>query len=489
MEKTINPQTSNGAPDSQAQIRAQLEAEAKKKPFGIKDKIGYMFGDFGNDFFFMLASTYLMVFYTDILGIPGALVGTLFLVSRFFDAFTDIGMGRIVDSSKLTKAGRFRPWIRRFTLPVIFAGLLLFIPWVANLPYMARVVYIFVTYILWGSFCYTGINIPYGSMAAAMTDNPVHRSALSTFRSVGAALAGIFVNSLTPLIVYDNINGAQVLNGGKLFIVALVFAVFALICYTLCYRMCTERIFIENKPEKKQTAGQLISALINNRALIAIIVAAIISLLSMLVMSNMNVFLFKDYFHNVGALSVIGLTGTATTLILAPFSGIITQKIGKKEASAAGLLVSAAVYALMFSMRITNPWVFVGLAMIAGIGNGLFQLMIWAFVSDIIDYQTVRTGSNDGGTIYGIYSFSRKVGQAFAGGLGGFILTAIGYVSATGTEVVIQTEAVTNGIYSVVTGVPAVGCFLIALILIFWYPLSKKKCAEIKAQLDEMNKD
>ena len=67
-----------------------------QKPFGMRDKMGYMFGDFGNDFTFIFASSFLMVFYTKVLGISGGMVGTLFLVARFVDAFTDVTMGRIV---------------------------------------------------------------------------------------------------------------------------------------------------------------------------------------------------------------------------------------------------------------------------------------------------------------------------------------------------------------------------------------------------------
>lgn len=72
------------------------------RPFGIKDKLGYMFGDFGNDFFFMLTSSYLMIYYTNVLGVSAATVGTLFLVSRCVDAFTDIGMGRICTTTSIT---------------------------------------------------------------------------------------------------------------------------------------------------------------------------------------------------------------------------------------------------------------------------------------------------------------------------------------------------------------------------------------------------
>ena len=100
-----------------------METENKNvRPFGLRDKIGYMFGDFGNDFTFIFASSFLMVFYTKVLGISGGMVGTLFLVARFVDAFTDVTMGRIVDSFKPGKDGRFRCWIRRMCAPVAIAG-------------------------------------------------------------------------------------------------------------------------------------------------------------------------------------------------------------------------------------------------------------------------------------------------------------------------------------------------------------------------------
>ncbi len=109
--------------------------------------------------------------------------------------------------------------------------------------------------------------------------------------------------------------------------------------------------------------------------------------------------------------------------------------------------------------------------------------MIWAFISDIIDYQTVQTGSCDGGTIYGVYSFSRKIGQALAGGLGGFVISAIGYQVSTGGQAIVQTKEVTDAIYAVTTGVPAVGYALIALILIFWYRFRKRKWPKSKRNL------
>lgn len=445
-----------------------------------------MFGDFGNDFFFMLVSSFLSVFYTNVLGIPGAVTGILFLAARVVDAFTDIGMGRIVDSAKATEEGRYRPWIRRMKLPVALAGVLLFLPWAANFPMALRIVYIFVTYILWGSFCYTGINIPYGSMASAITDVPEERTMLSTFRSMGASLAGVLVGALTPLIVYHTDDaGTQVLVGSRVFLLAVIFAVFGFICHTICYRWSAERIQIAPKTdEKKQKPKDLILALVHNRALVSMIAAAIVSVIASSVTMSMNIYLYQDYFKNSSAMAVANVLQTVCVLLLAPFSGKITKKFGKKEAGSAAMLLAAVTYGIMFLLRIENAWVFCVFLFIANLGAQTFNLLVWALVSDIIDYQTVMTGSSDGGTVYGMYSFSRKLGQALAGGLGGFVLSAIGFQETAG-QAVVQTEQVTNSIYSVMTGVPAIGNLIAALILMFWYPLSKKKVEEVRRKLQE----
>lgn len=459
------------------------------RKFGIKDKIGYMCGDIGNDFFFALVGSFLTIFYTNVLGISGAIVGTLFLTARCVDAFTDIGMGRIVDICKPTKEGRYRPWIRRMRLPVVLAGLLLFIPWVKDLPMGIKIVYIFATYILWGSICYTGINIPYGSMASAITDDSGERTSLSSARSVGASLAAALVGFITPMIIYvKDSEGNNVASGGRFFILAFVFAILAFISYTICYHWTCERISIapEKKEGTRRSAGEFIKSLVTNRALISLIAAAIILLLASMLTGTMNTYLFQDYFKSPAAMSVAGAFTTLCTLVLAPFASRITKRFGKKEASSVALLFAAVIYAFLFIARLENPWVFCAFIFFGNMGSGMFNLMIWAFIADIIDYQIVTTGSSDGGTVYGIYSFARKLGQALAGGLGGFTISLIGYQSSTGGAAIQQTEEVTSAIYSVATGVPAAGYLIIALILIFWYPLSAKKLEEIRKKKESM---
>ena len=128
------------------------------RPFGWRDRVGYMLGNVANDFTFIFASLFLQVFYTDVLGISAGLVGTMFLLARIVDAFTDTAMGRICDKTKATKNGKFRPWLLRACGPVALASFLMYQTFATNLPMTLRIVYMFVTYLLWGSICYTCIN-------------------------------------------------------------------------------------------------------------------------------------------------------------------------------------------------------------------------------------------------------------------------------------------------------------------------------------------
>ena len=167
------------------------KSPATLRPFGWKDRVGYMLGNVANDFTFIFASLYLQVFYTDVLGINAGLVGTMFLISRIVDAFTDTAMGRICDKTKATKNGKFKPWLLRACGPVALASFLMYQTFITDAPMTLRIVYMFATYLLWGSICYTAINIPYGSMASVMSNEPDDRASLSIFRGVGSMIPQI----------------------------------------------------------------------------------------------------------------------------------------------------------------------------------------------------------------------------------------------------------------------------------------------------------
>lgn len=450
------------------------------RPFGFRDKIGYMFGDFGNDFSFIFASSYLMVFYTKVLGLSGYVVGLLFLGARIVDAFTDVTMGRIVDHMKPAKDGRFRPWIRWMAVPVAVASTIMYLYFVKDWVYWAKLTYVIITYLLWSSFCYTAINIPYGSMASVISPDVEGRASLSTFRSVGASLAGLVIGVLVPLIIYEtDMEGNQIVKPVSFTVTAIIFGAFSIICYGLCYFLCRERVFFDKKEGQKDSVWDMLKSLGKNRPLLALVCAALMLLLASLLGQAMNNYLFLDYFKNAKAMSVVNVLSVAGTLLLAPFISKIVMRFGKKEAGALGMLAAGVLYLLLFFLRLKNIPVFMVLLFLATVGTGLFNLIIWAFITDIIDYQEVATGKREDGSVYAVYSFARKVGQALAGGVGGFVLTAIGYVS----EAPAQTEAVAGRIYTVATLVPGLCYLAVFLIIQFAYPLNKKEVEKNAAAL------
>ncbi len=453
-----------------------MKQEKNIRPFGWRDKVGYLFGDFGNDFTFLFASSFLMVFYTKVLGIDMGIVGTLFIVARCLDAFTDVTMGRLVDRMVPVKDGRFRPWIRRMCGPVAIASFLMYQSALAQAPMTVKIIYMFVTYILWGSIFYTAINIPYGSMASVLSEDPDDRAALSTYRSVGATLAGLLIGVLGPMLVYtEDAAGNQIVEGGRFTAVAAIFAVCAVTCYLLCYFMTTERVKIE--PDfngEKISFGQTMKAIITNRALLGIISAAILLLLASLMTQSINQYVFIDYFNSKGALSVMTICGIVPMLIIAPFTVPITKKFGKKEVGAVGCIIGGLSCLLLFVLKVESPAVYIAISVVGYFGFGIFNLIIWAFITDVIDDQEVRTGKREDGTIYAVYSFSRKIGQALAGGIGAYALGIVGYDSS----VQIQTKEVALGIYNVATLVPGILYIGVGLCLIFIYPLNKKKIEE-----------
>lgn len=446
--------------------------------FGMKDRLGYMFGDFGNDFTFILSSMFMMKFYTDVMGLSAGVVGMLMMVARFVDAFTDVTMGQIVDRSKPTKDGKFRPWIKRMCGPVAIASFLIYQSGLADMPYGVKVVYMVVTYLLWGSIFYTSINIPYGSMASAISADPTDRASLSTWRSVGASLASLVIGTGTPLIAYVTVDGNPVLSGSRMTIIAGVFSVLAVICYLLCYNLVRERVPVPANNQKLDIVA-LGKSLITNRALLGIIAAALLLLLAMLGMQGMSAYVFPNVYRNTQAQSAVALlSNVAIIVICAPLASKLAAKFGKKELSVVSCLFGAASYVACWMMHPENVWVYVLFYVMSFVGLGFFNTIIWAMITDVIDDAEVKNGIREDGTIYAVYSFARKLGQAFSSGMVGGLLSLAGYTAATAFD-----PAVTESIFNISCIVPIVGMSAVALALFFIYPLNKKRVEENCAEL------
>lgn len=470
MDKTQAVSTTHDKTQEAASLQAkQTITITDAHPFGWKDKIGYMFGDIGNNFSFNMVNSFLMIFYTNVLGLSGAMVGLLFLIARLVDAVADVTVGRMVDNSQLTKEGRFKPWVRRMKYPLLVFSILLFVPWVKDLSMGLRLGYVFLTYLLWGIF-YSAVNIPYGSMASSLSDQPSDKTSLSTFRSIGAAVGGSIVAYVVPLFMY--VGSSTQISGERFFIVVIACSILGFLSYIVLTKMTSERI----RTEKSEPVPMklLLVNLLKNKALIVLVIVDIVVVINQNLSMVTIAYLFNDYFRNTAAMSVAMIFNYVIIIILAPFSGWIVKKYGRKESSVVALFFGAAIYTTLAILHTHSVIVYLAMVLLGALGAGMFSMMVWAFITDVIDNQQVLTGIREDGMVYGINSFSRKVAQALAGGFGGIMLTLIGYQSSAAGGVV-QSDAVANSIYYMATGIPAVCCGLAAIILLFFYPLNKKQ--------------
>ena len=439
-------------------------------PFSFKDKLGYLFGDFGNDFTFILSSSFLLKFYTDVMGISAFAVGIIMMAARFIDAFTDVAMGRICDKSKVTKNGKFKPWILRMCGPVAISSFLIYQSAFADYTMWFKILWLAITYILWGSVFYTTINIPYGSMASAISREPDDRQSLSTFRTMGSTLAGVVIGAGVPLVAYKTVAGQTLLDGKSFTAIAGVFSILAVVCYLLCYFLTTERVIPEPENATRVGIRELLRNAFSNRALISIIVASVLMLLSQLTLQSMSNYIYPNYYNNATAQSVSTIAMMGGMIFAAAFAKPLARRFGKAEVSAFSNILAGGVCLFLFILRPESVWVYVGINIICWLGLGIFAMVSWALITDVIDYSEIKNGTREDGSIYALYSFARKLGQAGAAVLSGGLLTLIGYSQQTAFD-----PPILNGIFNISTLVPAIGFIGLGLILWFWYPLHKNE--------------
>lgn len=455
-------------------------AVRRERPFGMRDKIGYMFGDFGNDFMFNFSGLFLVVFETKVMGIPGTIVGGMFFIARLIDAVADVTVGVIVDKSKSTPNGKYKVMMMRFAGPAVIVSFLMFQTFTIDSPMWARIVYMYITYIIWG-ILYSTVNVPYGSMASVVSPEPHHRAALSTFRSTGSVLAGLIVTTVTPLVIYtSDAEGNQIIRGGDhthiFALVSGIFSICAFICYILCYRMTTERVKLASHKEtprgERKSVGAMVKSALSSRALLGLCCSAIFMLFASSFGNSVNTFLYTDYFNSAAFLSIYSLLSSLVMLSCAPFCTALSRRLGHKFIGGFGCLFSGSVMVFLFFTHTKNAPFFITLNIICMLGMGVFKMLIWAMVTDVIDDIEVTRNLREDGTCYSVYSFSRKVGQALAGWLSGSVLSIIGYQSGA---TAVQSESVTNGLYMCATLLPGLMYLVAGLFITFVYPLSKKR--------------
>ena len=445
------------------------------RPFGVKDEIGYVFGDMAGSFVNLFVDAYFLIFCTNVLGISAGWMGTLFLVARLWDAINDPIMGSFPDRWMIGKSGdKFKPWIKIFMLPLALSGVLCFF----NVPLegIALHAYVAFAYVLYG-MSYTGTSMPFGAMASVVSDDPIQRSKLSRARSIGGTIVGIVGLSIVPVVCFDKQSN---ILPERFTLIAVIFGVLSIISYFVLLNFTQERIRQNSEKAEKFNYGKVLKATVHNRPLIGVMVATLGSMLFITGSNQVRSYIFKEYYARTDVMSIISLATIPILVICFPLVPKLVAKFGKKATLMAAIVSSTIFSVIPVVTEIKNVYVYSALVVLGTIGQTVFTMLIWALVTDCLDYSEWKFNERSDGSMYSLYTFSRKIGSTIASTGVSFGLAAIGFVSGSN---VVQTAEAVNGIYFLVNIIPVVTCALELIGVGLIFNLNKETTEQMYAEL------
>ena len=446
-------------------ILAKIDTSVR--PFGAKDQWGYVLGDMAGSFVNLFVDAYFLTFCTYALGIDAGWMAGLFLVARLWDAINDPIIGSFPDRWRLGKGkDKFTPWIKLFMIPLALSGVLCF----SAVPFEGVMLHAWVAfaYVFFG-MCYTGSSMPFGAMANVVTIDPLERSKLSRARSVGGGLVGALALSAVPVICFDK---NENVIPGNFTMLAVIFGICCVVCYFLLCTLTKERVREEVNPGQKFEYSKVLKAASQNRPLIGVMIATIGSMLVITGSSQTYSYIYKEVYHNTDMIMISTVASMPFMVVVFPLIPKMVKKFGKRAVILATSALSLVFSLIKMFIYIDNVIIYTALNIMTLLGQTGFTMLIWALVSDCLDYSEWKTGFRSDGSMYSLYTFSRKIGSTIASYGIAMGLKMVGYVSGSN---VVQTEEAVKGIYYLCNAIPVI-CFALCLIGIgLIYNLDKKK--------------
>ena len=466
----------------------------------LKEKIGYGLGDMSSSMFWKLFSYFLPFFYSNVFGLSLADAGILMLVTRIWDAVSDPMMGILADRTK-TRWGKYRPYLLFFAVPFAVCGVMLF-----TTPENGKTVWAYVTYILMMTV-YTGINVPYGSLLNVMTSDSDEKSVLSSYRMF-FAYGGSFIalGIWEPLCnFFDKTKAAAVETAGAAEGLAsistdptawnhamIVIAGCCCLLFVLCFLFTKEYV----KSESTVSVGQDLKLLLKNKPWWLLIGAALASNLFNTVRGTATAYFFSDYILktveiapqwaflvSAGIFLSIGEVSNMVGVVLAvPMS----RHLGKKSTYIISMAVLVGLSIAFFFLPATagGYWAMIAFQIVISTFTGVISPLIWSMYADVADYSELKDGTASTGLIFSSASMAQKFGGAFGGAAVMWLLAGFGYDTTAGA---VQTETALLGLRMLMSWVPAIVAAL-AIVVTFFYPLTKKKMETVQVELAERRK-
>lgn len=444
------------------------------RPFSGKDEWGYIFGDMAGSFVNLYVDAYFLTFCTYCLGIDATWMAGLFLFARLWDAINDPIIGSFPDRWHLGKSkDKFTPWIKLFMIPLALSGVLCF----SKVPFEGVMLHAYVAfaYVLFG-MSYTGTSMPFGAMANVVTVDPVQRSKLSRARSVGGGLVGAVALGMVPVVCYKN---NQILPE-RFTLLAVIFGICSIVSYLLLCTLTKERVREEKVEGEKFEFMKVLKMVLKNRPLIGVMIATIGSMLVITGASQTYSYIYKEVYGNASLATVSMACSMPFMIVVFPLIPKMVNKFGKRDVILYTAALSFVFSVVRLFIYIENVWVYTALNIMTLLGQTAFTMLIWALVSDCLDYSEWKTGMRSDGSMYSMYTFSRKIGSTIASTGIAAGLGLVGYVSG---ENVVQTAEAVKGIYYLCNAIPTI-CYALILIGIgLIFNLDKKKTDQMYAEM------
>ena len=452
----------------------------------LKEKIGYGFGDMASSMFWKLFGSYLMVFYTDVFGMPAAAVGTMFLVTRVWDSAFDPVIGVVADRTR-SRWGKFRPYLLVLALPFALIGVLTFVT--PDWSLGARIVYAYVTYSLM-MMVYSAINVPYASLLGVMSPDPHDRTSLSSYRMTFAYI-GSFLALLSFMPMVNLFREGHSEQYGWTMAVTVIAALCAAL-FLGCFALTRERV----KPlcQEQAPLRDDLHDLLRNRPWWILLGSGIAALVFNSVRDGATVYYFKYFVEEEahGTVDLLGVpfvlsglylaVGQAANIIGVVLAAPVSHRIGKRRtymwAMALATVLSVVFYWLDREQLVL---IFVFQVLISICAGSVFPLL-WSMYADCADYSELRTGRRATGLIFSSSSMSQKFGWAIGSAVTGWLLAWFGF--RANAE---QSAEALQGIRMFLSLLPAVGTVL-SVVLISFYPLTERRMCEITEELERRRK-
>lgn len=452
----------------------------------LTEKIGYGFGDMASSMFWKLFGAYLMIFYTDVFGLPAAVVGTMFLITRIWDSAFDPIVGVVADRTH-SRWGKFRPYLLWLAVPFGIIGILTFVT--PDWSPTGKLIYAYVTYSLM-MMIYSAINVPYASLLGVMSPNPKERNTLSTYRMTFAYI-GSFIALLLfmPLVNFFSGNSKELTDQQTGWTLAVV--VIAILCIVLffgCFAWTKERV----KPikETQNPLKEDLKDLFKNKPWWILLGAGVAALVFNSIRDGATVYYFKYFVveEDYATVSFFGMSfvlsglylalGQAANIIGVIAAAPVSNRIGKRNTYIWAMIIATVLSVIFYWFDKDDLiWMFVFQALISVCAGSIFPLL-WSMYADCADYSELKTGNRATGLIFSSSSMSQKFGWAIGTAVTGWLLGFFGFQANA-----VQSEEAISGIKMFLSFLPAIGTIL-SVVFISMYPLTENKMKDITTELE-----